>query len=482
MNPLIHPSQAKTVFISQVFYAFFSLMSCLFLPRAYADIQAVRPGEATGNYNSAARAPSPRLDLKPVDNSEKLSSTGFDQKTLAEPTGILILPQVLMLTLTQNPELSAFSTEIRAREAAMLQASLLPNPTFSANASNFGNTIFQGFDGDSVTLQLSQLIELGGKRAARTKAAELNQQLANWDYESKRIDVLTQATQAFIKVLFTQERLTLLKELQKLAAQVANAASTQVKAGSVTPLEETRANVALASSNIEMMRAQRALEAARRQLSSFWNSTQPMFEEVAGNLEKISAPPALESLHQQLKNNPDLARWIDEISQRQAVITVEKSKAIPDLTLTLGGNKYLQGGDYNLLAGFSIPIPVFDRNQGSIQEAEQRLGIAKNQSHSARVRLMTRLNTRYQQLQTAFSEITALRDNVIPGAESAYDAASRGYRLGKFGFLTVLDAQRTLFGVKAQYLQALAEFHLSIAEIERLIGGDFQTHSEQASK
>jgi len=123
-----------------------------------------------------------------------------------ETTGSLVLYQALALALTKNPELSAFSWESRAQEAATLQAGLFPNPTFNANAANFGNQVIKGFDGDVVTLELSQLIELGGKRAARMEAASLTKQLADWDYETKRADVLTQVTQAFIDVLAAQQR------------------------------------------------------------------------------------------------------------------------------------------------------------------------------------------------------------------------------------------------------------------------------------
>ena len=63
-----------------------------------------------------------------------------------------------------------------------------------------------------------------------------------------------------------------------------------------------------------------------------------------------------------------------------------------------------------------------------------------------------------------------MKAQVLPGAQSAFEAASKGYRLGKFGLLDVLDAQRTLFGAKAQYLRALTDYHQSVAQVEGLIG------------
>lgn len=402
--------------------------------------------------------------------SDHQVSNDSSRPIVEEPAGVLVLSQALALALTQNPELSAFSWESRAQEAATLQAGLLPNPTFNANASNFGNRVLQGFDGDSVTLELSQLIELGGKRSARIEAAALTKQLADWDYEAKRADVLTQVTQAFIDVLAAQQRLALTQQTHNLANQTTLTTTARVQAGKVSPVEETKAKVARASVQIELMRAQKELEAARKRLAAGWGSTTPRFETVSGNLENIQIPASLDSLAQRLSKNPDLARWATEITQRQALISMEKSKAIPDVTATVGATKYLMPNDYALVVGFSVPLPVFDRNQGRIQEAEHRLSKAEQDMRNTEVRITTALNTAYQALDAAHSEVMTLRQEILPGAQSAYDAAREGYRLGKFGFMDVLDAQRTLFGAKNQYLLALAEYHKSVANVERLVG------------
>jgi len=416
----------------------------------------------------------------PLANLEDRNKTNQGLNTSDEPTGTLVLPQALALALTQNPELAAFSWETRAREAATLQARFFPNPTFGANAANFGNRVIRGFDGDVVTLELSQLIELGGKRAARTEAAALTKELADWDYETQRVNVLTQVSQTFIEVLTAQQRLVLTQQTQALANQMMATTSARVQAGKVSPVEETKARVALASVQIELMRARKELEAARKRLAASWGSTEPRFEAVAGNLDAIQSLPTLASLLQRLANNPDLARWATEITQRQALITMEKAKAVPDVTATLGASKYLMPNDYALVVGFSIPLPVFDRNQGGILEAEHRLAKAEEERRSAEVRIATALNTAYQRLDAAHAEVSALRQEVMPDAQSAYDASREGYRLGKFGFLDVLDAQRILFGAKTQSLLALADYHKAVAEVERLIGGSLDENKQEA--
>jgi cobalt-zinc-cadmium efflux system outer membrane protein len=387
-----------------------------------------------------------------------------------EPAGDITLTQAVAASLLRNPELSVFSQEIRAREAATLQAGLLPNPTLGANAANFANARAKGFDGDVVTLELSQLIELGGKRAARIEAAQQTRELADWDYETARLTVMTQVAQAFSDLLGTQARLDLARQTTDLAEQVAATVGNQVKAGEVSPVEETRAKVVLATVRTDLTRAERELEAARRRLASFWGSVQPRFAKARGELEATAPIPTLEQLQERVHQNPDLARWSTELSQRQALVDLEKTKAIPDVTVSLGTSYYRLNNDYVLLAGVSMPLPLFNRNQGGILEAERRRNKAEDERRAAEVGVGTALSTAYQALAAAHAEAEAYKTSILPGAESAYESVRKGYRFGEFALLDVLDTQRTLFTAKAQYLRALTAYHQGVAEVERLVG------------
>ncbi|MGH8593798.1 MAG: TolC family protein [Gammaproteobacteria bacterium] len=389
---------------------------------------------------------------------------------IAEPTGHLTLREVLALALKASPELAPFSREIRAREAAVLQARLFPNPDLSVTAANLGNAVLKDFDGPQTTVSLSQLILLGGKRGRGIEVAGLDRDLAAWDYETKRMDVLTRVAQAFVDVLRAQEGLALANDLMALAERVVEAVSARVRAGQVSPVEEIRARVTLASVRIDKARAARELEAARKRLGASWGSTIPRFKTAQGKLDQVLPIPTLEELIRRLTQNPDLARWATELAQRQATVDLEQSRAIPDLTVSLGITQFTDSNDSALVAGVSIPLPVLNRNQGNIEAAHQRLTKAMEELRAAEVLVTTALNSAYQSLAAAQAEVTTLRQEVLPGAQNAFEAVSRGYRLGKFGFLDVLDAQRTLFGAKAQYLRALASYHQAVAEVERLIG------------
>lgn len=159
-----------------------------------------------------------------------------------------------------------------------------------------------------------------------------------------------------------------------------------------------------------------------------------------------------------------------EIDAREAVTKVERSKAIPNITISAGVINNQEVGLNQALLGLSIPIPVFDRNQGNVQEAVTRKYKAEDELVALRNRIQTNLVTQYERLNAARLATLSLQNDILPNAQSAFDAANRGFTLGKFNFLDVLDAQRTLYQAKSQYINALLDAHQSIAEIERTLG------------
>ncbi len=383
----------------------------------------------------------------------------------------LTLRVALSLALQRNPELAAFQNERSATEGALLQAGALPNPVLDIARDNLGNARKAEAGDRSTTIQVGQLIELGGKRAARIRAAGASRELANWDYEAKRIEILSLAAQRFVDVLAAQQRRALAEEAVALSRQVSDAVARRVQAGKVSPVEETKARLAQASAEVELEQARREAIAARNALGGLWANPNPGFETAAGDLEKTASLPAYEQLARRVRDNPELARWSSEIERRRAGVDAEKARTVPDLTVTAGVTRFSQFDDRAYVVGISLPLPLFNRNRGGILEASRRLDKAGDELRAAENRVLTDLTRTYQRLAAIDKEIGTLRTVLLPGAQSAFDAAAKGYQLGKFGFLDVLDAQRTLFQTRTQNLRALTDYQRGVSEIERLIGG-----------
>ena len=387
-----------------------------------------------------------------------------------EPEGHITLADAVALALDKNPELAAFSMERRVAEGRVIQSGLLPNPELSALAENIGGAK-EITGGGQTTIQLSQLIELGGKRSARTHVAHLSQNLAEKDYERKRIEVLTGVSKTFIKTLSAQQKLAIAEEIAGLAKQFVKTVSERVQAGKVSPVEEIKAKVALSLVMVEQEHAKLELASARKSLSSMWGSVSPRFKTAVGDMEKDIAPvPPFEQLAARLTNNPDVIFRFADISRRKAIIEMEKSKAAPDITVNAGYRRFTGYDENSAVFGVSIPLPIFNRNQGGMIESRLLLSKAEEERRAAEVNAAALLAEAFKSLSAAYVEVKTLKDIALPGAQSAYDATMEGYRMGKFGYLDVLDAQRTLFDVRLQYIRALTDYHLSAANVEQLIG------------
>jgi cobalt-zinc-cadmium efflux system outer membrane protein len=406
--------------------------------------------------------------FRPPQHPSSPDSTSIE---LVEPTGVVTLRGALALALVKNPELAAFSWEVRAREAKSLQARLLPNPELDVEVENFGGTgSFGGLDEAETTVQLGQLVELGGKRSNRKQAAKLEQDLAAWDYEIQRIRVFTETSKAFIDVLAAQQRVALNHDFVGLAQEFLDVVAERVRAGKVSPIEEVKARVSLSSRLIERKKAENELTAAREVLAAAWGGTAPLFTEAQGDLERSFEIPPFEVIRERMARNPEMGRWVVEMESRKASLAMEKARRFPDVTLRGGVRHYNPTDDWAFVAGLAIPIPVFDRNQGATLEAKYRLAKAEERRRALQVHVQTALVRIYQRLTAARSEAISLKNDVLPGARRAFEATGEGFRQGKFGYLDVLDAQRTFFEAQARYTEALADLQKAIADAEGLLG------------
>jgi len=399
----------------------------------------------------------------------------------AEAPGELTLRQALGLALMGNPALAASSWSVRAAEARALQVSLRPNPELETEVENVGGQgATHGVGAAETTLALSQLVELGGKRASRVRVAQLEGTLAGWDYEAARLDALAETAKAFVRVLAAQERVALEEELVSLAERGHQTVMEKLKSGKVSAVEGDKARVELATSRIELAKARRELAARRKQLAATWGGAAPAFDRAVGQLDATPQIPSAEQLASCLAQNPDLARWAVEMQQREARLALERANRKPDLTFS-GGVRYSnESNEGSFVVGVAVPLPLFDRNQGGIREARAEVARAREERRAAEAKLHADLAEAYEALASAHDEATGLRADVLPGAQRAFDAAQEGYRQGKFGYLEVLDAQRTLFEARQKLIEALASYHQAVADVERLIGQSLESVTKES--
>jgi cobalt-zinc-cadmium efflux system outer membrane protein len=388
-----------------------------------------------------------------------------------EPTGELTLAQAQALADERHPELHAGRLESQAAESRVTHAALRPNPGLSLEAENFGGKdSLQGFNGAEYTVQLEQSLELGGKRGKRIRTAEVEKQLTGFDLAAKRLDVRAETGRRFAALQGAQERKALSKESLALAEEFVLAVAARVRAGKASPMEEDKAQILLAQQKTAMDSAQRDLQVARVRLSAMWGCHAPVFDRASGDLQVVAPLPEIASLTARMAANPDLARWAAELEQRQSVLGQERAARVPDVTLAGGIRRYSETDTEAFVVGLSVPLTVFARNQGKIREATLLVRKAEQQRRAAEVEAMASLTEAYQTLAAALTRIETLKRDVIPRSKSVFDSVQKAYAEGKYTYLDVLDARRTFFDARAEYVEALVSGHKARADVERFVG------------
>ena len=380
----------------------------------------------------------------------------------------LTLEAAVQTALRQNPLLWAGGHELAASDGAIRQAGLIPNPSLSLDVEDTRR------ETRSTSLMLSQTIELGGKRAARVELARRDRDVAALELEARRAEVRASAIQAFFDSLIAQERVQVAQASLEIAASGAQAVSRRVTAGKVSPIEETRARVAESSARIELRQAQADLASALRALGVVMGEAPGAIVRVDGSADALPALLDGPALDERIEQSPLLRRARMAVQRADAAFELERARATPDVTVGVGGKRAAELGRTQPLISVSIPIPLFDRNQGAQFEALRKRDAAQALAQAQEQQLRAEVLQAADQLRARADEIDVLRRDVLPGAQATHEAARRGFELGKFGFLDVLDAQRTWLQARTQLLDALAKAYRAQAELDRRLGAPAQ--------
>ena len=379
----------------------------------------------------------------------------------AEP---LSLAKAIELALEGNPEVAAAKRQWEATEGQVLQGRSRPNPELAYSLEDTrSKTRTQSW-------QLNLPVELGGKRAARTKAAEKTREQAQAQLAELQATVRANVAAAYFDVLTAQERLVLARDSAALAKSSTDTVSKRVAAGKVSPVEESKARVAEAGVRVELAQAASEQRNALSRLFALLGRIDTPFTVLEGKAENLPSVPSLADLQPLISSAPGVVLARIEVDRRKALTALEQSKRVPDVTVSVGMQRSNETQRNVLLFGVSVPLPIFDRNQGNLLEALKLEDKARDELQAASVRLHSEVAQARERLSTITAEVQSLQQDVLPGAKSAYDAATIGFENGKFNFLEVLDAQRTYFTAKSQYLKALGEAHRAAADIDRLLG------------
>lgn len=391
---------------------------------------------------------------------------GLQNLAVRAETITVDLSEATVLTLQANPDLAVAMRGREIESGQQLQAASRPNPTLSGQVQDLRS------QNRVTTIAISQQLETADKRDKRMVAAGAAFDIAEVDIHIAQAEISAKTYAAFYQVLAAQQAQKLAQELLEIATTTKDTTTKRVLAGKISPVEETKAKVAEASLKIDLANSNQQLAISKQRLASLWAKSEGQTDYVVvGELENLKELPKQSELMAQLADSPRLKKAALAIQEKQAISNIELSKQTPDVTVSLGAQRNEElGGITQAMIGLSIPIPVFDKNQGNLLSAKAREYQSIDEKTALENQLQTELKDAYSRRQLQVEASNMYKQDILQGAQSAYEAARKGFEYGKFSFLEVLDAQRTLFQAKMQFIQTLTMAHIAEADIQRILG------------
>ncbi len=277
---------------------------------------------------------------------------------------VITLDEATTLALQANPDIVVALSGREVESGQVLQAGARPNPTLSGQIQDLRS------QNRITSIIISQQLETAGKRDKRIAAADVNIAIADADIRIAQAETSAKVYAAFYQVLAAQQAQMLATELLQIGTTSKETTAKRVLAGKVSPVEETKAKVVEAGLKVDLVNASQQLIAAKKRLISLWGkglaSAETTTFTAVGELDKLSTLPALTELAAELQNSPRIKKAGLMVIQKQAFSAIEKSKQTPDVTVSLGAQRNQElGGLTQAIIGLSIPIPLFDKNQGN---------------------------------------------------------------------------------------------------------------------
>lgn len=379
----------------------------------------------------------------------------------------LTLSEAIGRAVASDPALRAADAGVDAARGGLRQARVRPNPELSAEVENFnGQGELRGLDGAETTFSLSQEVELGGRRSARIRLADRELHGAELERVVRGLDLIRDVQIAYYDALAAAELVRIAEERLE-TAQALNASVARRVAAARDPLMAgARSEAGLAEARIALTRAQAEAATARATLASLVGGETGFSLTPAD----FAALPAEDHEHAEPTDAaPDLARLAAARDRANASIRVERSLAWQNPTLSLGYRQFATDDNEGaLVAGVSIPLGVFDRNQGSIARARAEQRRAEFDLEAGRRTLMREVAALQRSLVADAIAVAATEQEVIPQAERALNLAQEGYNRGAFSYLDVIEAQRALSDARQARVDALRTYHNNEASLDRL--------------
>ena len=378
----------------------------------------------------------------------------------AEP---ITLDEAIAKAVEAAPSIRANEAAVAAAQAGRVQAGVRPNPTVTVEGENLvGSGPYNVFGQTEITGTYSQTIERGGKRDARVAYAERDIGVAEASSRVARLELVSAVQRTFLDVVIAGYVVEIAETRLGVEIEMQREALRRVRGYKDPLFVETSALARVTQARLNLIEAQARQQGMRAALAAFWNGDAEDVDTVG---EVMSGIPAAREL---ATADAELAQ--SEVARASAAVILEQTRARPDYTVS-GGARFLRGtNDVALVAGITIPLGRFDRNQGNITKAQAEKLRIELTAEAQRLDKLRRLASLGAEADAARARADAIVLEVYPQTTKALRQVREGYARGGFNFRDMQGAADAIIQAQAEWLDAVIRYRDLQTEIDRLTG------------
>ena len=383
------------------------------------------------------------------------------------PRRPLTLNEALETAELSHPSLRLAAERVAGATAGIRTAGAYANPQLSGGAFGYQRAVSPGqIQGMLHTFTLSQDIPLPSVRNARIAVAELGRETTQHSLEEDQLNVRGLVKQAFFEVIRRRNEIDLANQNLQLLLDLYRRIRVQFDVGEAPRLELTRAETELSVASVQEQSAERRYSAAMADLHAAVGSPLGNVEPTAPLYPANPLPPLPDLVAEVLARHPGLAVADSETRRADAVINLEKKLKIPQPNAWV--NVIQQPDVAQYWYGVTIPIPIFNKREGQIAEAEAARRQASSYGDYRKLQLTAAVERAYGDYRVAQSQVEMFEGGIVRQAESAVEAAQAAFQFGERGIIEVLDAQRILRSSRLDYMNAQFDRQQALIALEQL--------------
>jgi cobalt-zinc-cadmium efflux system outer membrane protein len=382
--------------------------------------------------------------------------------------------------LTSNRELQAARELLQQAEARLTQARLHPNPTLDLNGAT--DAVFTGEGDNTLSLMVSQQLELGGKRAKRINVAEVSIDLAKAQIANSERELRGRMRSLFVEAKSASSRLDMLDRVEKLNQQTVTVMDVRLHSGDASRLDSQLLLAQTNQTRAQRLAAQNQLLATLIQLQTLAGITpgDPLSLRQDGVAEFAGSEQA--AIAQALESRPDLQAAQLREAMEEAGITLARAQVIPNASVsvgygresipiaTLGSPKLTFERENVLQFGVSVALPFFNRERGNIAEAASRRSQARLEREALEMDIRREVVLAYRRYQAARQSVDVLQSGVLKPNQDSSQIVQLAYRLGELRLLDVINQERMVVDAESSYIDAQNQYDRALTDLLLAIG------------